>query len=202
MKFTRTATVFGAAALFAGGAMVSYAAIPSGDGSVKACYAKTDGLLLGIPHSKGDVRIIDSGEGCRSYETQIIWNQEGLKGDQGLTGPQGPPGDPGEASSQRIYVAAVWGPIVDGDRSYVGNYVVDHPEPGVYDVHIDAEQFIDKCIATVALGETDVLEQGTSTIVTAASPFVTVFSDHVRVLVGKIDTPGRVDSSFMLTVVC
>jgi hypothetical protein len=50
---------------------VAYGAIPSSDGSVKSCYAKTDGLLLGIPHSKGDVRIVDSGEACRAYEQQI-----------------------------------------------------------------------------------------------------------------------------------
>lgn len=81
---------------------VSYAAIPGSDGVVNGCYAKTDGLLLG--HSKGDLRVVDSGESCRSYEIALSWNQQGLKGapgpqglkgDPGLQGPKGDPGLPG-----------------------------------------------------------------------------------------------------------
>jgi hypothetical protein len=60
---------------------VGYAAIPGPGGVIKGCYATTEGLLLGIPHSKGDTRIVDSGEACRSYEKTLPWNQ---------TGPQGP----------------------------------------------------------------------------------------------------------------
>ena len=62
---------------------IGYAAIPSQGGTFRACYAKTEGILLGIPHSKGDVRLVNEGEPCRSYETLTTWNQ---------TGPQGPPG--------------------------------------------------------------------------------------------------------------
>lgn len=56
---------------------VGYAAIPGSDGVIKGCYATTNGLLLGIPHSKGDTRIVDSAEACRSYETPLSWSQQG-----------------------------------------------------------------------------------------------------------------------------
>jgi hypothetical protein len=70
-------------AALAGGA---YAAIPGADGQIKGCYALTDGLLLGIPHAKGDTRIVDETESCRAYEKTLKWNQKGP------TGPQGPAG--------------------------------------------------------------------------------------------------------------
>ena len=75
------------------------AAIPGSGGQVKGCYATTDALLLGIPHSKGDLRTIDSAEACRSYEKQISWNQQGVKGDTGPTGPQGPQGVKGDTGT-------------------------------------------------------------------------------------------------------
>lgn len=74
---------------------VGYAAIPGNDGVIKGCYATTNGLLLGIPHSKGDTRIVDSAEACRSYETPLSWSQQGPKGDPGPQGPQGEKGDTG-----------------------------------------------------------------------------------------------------------
>jgi hypothetical protein len=41
---------------------VAYAAIPAPDGSIKGCYATTNGVLLGVPHSKGDLRLAAPGE--------------------------------------------------------------------------------------------------------------------------------------------
>jgi hypothetical protein len=79
---------------------VGYAAIPGGDGTIKGCYATSKGLLLGIPHSKGDTRIVDSGEACRSYEKTIAWNQQGPKGDQGDRGAQGATGAQGPQGAQ------------------------------------------------------------------------------------------------------
>lgn len=76
---------------------MAWAAIPSADGTIKGCYAKTNGLFLGIPYSKGDVRVVDSAESCRSYETLISWNQKGPKGDPGPAGPTGPAGPAGPA---------------------------------------------------------------------------------------------------------
>lgn len=79
----------------------AYAVIPAADGTVHGCYATSNGILLGIPHSKGDVRIVDTGESCRNYERAISWNQKGQQGlpgapgstgPTGATGPTGPPG--------------------------------------------------------------------------------------------------------------
>ena len=75
---------------------VGYAAIPSADGTVKACYATTNALLLGIPHSKGDLRAIDTNEACRSYEKPVSWSQRGPQGDTGAQGPQGIQGVKGD----------------------------------------------------------------------------------------------------------
>lgn len=61
---------------------VGWAAIPASDGTIKGCYANADGRTF----SKGDVRVVDSAENCRWYETAINWSQRG---------PQGPKGDPG-----------------------------------------------------------------------------------------------------------
>lgn len=83
------------AATLATTAGVAYAAIPGGDGQVKGCYALTSGILLGIPHSKGDTRIVDEAESCRSYEKAIKWSQVGPKGDRGPQGIQGIKGDTG-----------------------------------------------------------------------------------------------------------
>jgi hypothetical protein len=73
------ATVVLAAALGGG----AWAAIPGSDGMIHGCYATTDGLLLGIPHSKGDLRAVDTGERCRSYERAVAWNQQGPAGEAG-----------------------------------------------------------------------------------------------------------------------
>jgi hypothetical protein len=85
-------TVLGTIALLVALSGAAYAAIPGSDGTIKGCYATTDGLLLGIPHSKGDLRAIDSAASCRAYEKLLTWNQQGRQGDPG---PQGLKGDPG-----------------------------------------------------------------------------------------------------------
>ena len=36
----------------------AFAAIPDSEGAIRACYASTGGLGFGIPHSKGDTRIV------------------------------------------------------------------------------------------------------------------------------------------------
>lgn len=75
------------------------AAIPAADGTIKGCYANVNSLLLGIPHSKGDARIVDENEGCRSYETTLKWNQTGPRGPAGPTGATGAAGAPGISSA-------------------------------------------------------------------------------------------------------
>ena len=77
LKFDNRTTVVALVAIgivAAGG--IGYAAIPGSDGQIKGCYARTNGL----GHSKGDLRIVDSGEGCRAYEAAIKWSQTGPLG--------------------------------------------------------------------------------------------------------------------------
>ncbi len=96
MHFSRKASILvTASALVVAAAGITSAAIPGADGQVKACYAKTNGILLGIPHSKGDVRVVDASETCRSYETAISWNQRGPEGEQGPPGVSGADGADG-----------------------------------------------------------------------------------------------------------
>jgi hypothetical protein len=84
----------GAVVLAASG--IASATIPASDGTLRACYAKTGGLL----HAKGDLRLIDEGEACRAHERAIGWNQKGPKGDPGPQGPPGVPGPRGAAGPQ------------------------------------------------------------------------------------------------------
>lgn len=112
LRRRRPGVAIGIGALVVASATGAYAAIPGGDGQVKGCYALTSGLLLGIPHSKGDTRIVDEAESCRSYEKAIKWSQvgpkgdtgaqgiQGIKGDTGAQGPQGPKGDTGAQGLQ------------------------------------------------------------------------------------------------------
>lgn len=107
----RTAIVAGAVGGLAAVSTFAYAAIPGPDGVVSACVATQDApkptlsVVLGgtapPAYSKGDVRVVEPGEACRSYEAPLSWNQQGVKGDQGIqgiqgvAGPQGPQGVPG-----------------------------------------------------------------------------------------------------------
>jgi len=82
------------ALLVVGGAAVgiTYAAIPSG-GVISGCYQKNGGQL----------RVIDSSSSsCKSNETDIAWNQQGVKGDTGATGAVGATGPTGETGQQGI----------------------------------------------------------------------------------------------------
>jgi hypothetical protein len=92
ITLTRAALV---AALVLGGGGVAAAAIPSGDGSISACY-KTSG---------GAVRVIDAGTACAANETPLKWNQTGPKG---ATGPAGPQGPAGPSMVRAHYKTGVW----------------------------------------------------------------------------------------------
>src|SRR3954447_26446105 len=71
------------ALLAAGGA---YATIPSSDGSIHGCYAKSGGAL----------RVVDASvTGCKSGETSLNWNAAGAPGPAGPAGPAGPVGPAG-----------------------------------------------------------------------------------------------------------
>lgn len=66
---------------------LAYATIPMADGTITACYSKTNGAL----------RLIDAERaGCNSTsETAIEWSQQGPKGATGVRGPAGPTGADG-----------------------------------------------------------------------------------------------------------
>jgi hypothetical protein len=69
----------------------AYATIPGGDGAIHGCYAKSGGTL----------RVIDAAvTACKSGETALDWNQ------QGVPGPSGPQGQPGVSGYQILTVRA------------------------------------------------------------------------------------------------
>jgi hypothetical protein len=122
---------------------IGYAAIPSQGGTFRACYANTEGLLLGIPHSKGDVRLVNEGESCRSYETLTTWNQtgaQGPQGPQGLQGPQGPKGDTGAqgpaGAATKVYTRD--GSMGTGPTPYLTAYGPTFPA-GTYLISVEAD---------------------------------------------------------------
>ena len=52
---------------------------------IEGCYSNTN----------GNIRIVDQAAQCRSTETSIEWNKQGIQGDTGPQGPQGLKGDTG-----------------------------------------------------------------------------------------------------------
>lgn len=68
---------------------VGYAAIPDGAGKLTGCYLSGSGQLRLI-----DVEATPA-QTCRTNETQVSWNQQGPKGEQGIQGIQGVQGDQG-----------------------------------------------------------------------------------------------------------
>ena len=101
MNRTRRTTVAGLALIAAGAILAAaattpaHAAIPAPDGTIIGCFANVSNLLLGV--SKGDARIVDEPDGCRSYERALSWKQTGPPGP---TGPQGPAGQSGSTGPQ------------------------------------------------------------------------------------------------------
>src|SRR5688572_23467385 len=110
----------------------AYAAIPAADGTFRGCYAKTNGIILGIPHNKGDLRLVNEGEACRSYETLVTWNRQGQPG---------APGAPGVSGYEIVTVVAPAGSqvgvadcpagkkVVGGGHNFVHESFVDHDGP-------------------------------------------------------------------------
>ena len=93
------------------------AAIPNSSSKViTGCYLKTSGTL----------RVIDkqAGKACKTTETELFWNQQGVKGD---AGPQGLPGAPGPAGNNGVDgLAGPQGP--KGDQGLQGPI----GEPGAF----------------------------------------------------------------------
>jgi hypothetical protein len=75
------ALVVATAALVVALGGVTYAAIPSSDGTIHSCY-----------DARGSLHVVDDGTTCPSNETALNFSQTGP---QGIQGPQGPAGAPG-----------------------------------------------------------------------------------------------------------
>jgi hypothetical protein len=99
MRIKKIAVVVGIALGAAGGtawAAEAVTSIVAPDGTISGCYQQNNGQL----------RVVASGEACRSSEVAISWNQRGQQGDAGATGapgaagPQGAPGLPGSEGPQ------------------------------------------------------------------------------------------------------
>jgi hypothetical protein len=80
-----------AIALFVGISVAS-GAIPSRNGTINSCFAKTGGELRVIDKTKQ--------QHCNNAERALAWNQQGPKGDPGALGAPGPQGAPGAAGAQ------------------------------------------------------------------------------------------------------
>ncbi len=80
-----TAVVVGLVVSAALGA-IAYASIPDAGGVIHGCYK----------NGNGDLRVIDSSaDSCKSSETGLNWNKQGIPGPQGPQGAQGPQGQQG-----------------------------------------------------------------------------------------------------------
>jgi hypothetical protein len=81
-------TLAGVAAVFVA-AGIAHATIPDANGVIHGCYTK----------SSGTIRVIDDGvTNCKSGETSLTWNVQGVPGPQGATGPTGPQGPAGNTN--------------------------------------------------------------------------------------------------------
>jgi hypothetical protein len=129
----RWAVAMGAVAVLGIGTSAVMAAIPDGQGVIHGCYGRL----------AGELRVVGANEDCHRLETALTWNQQGPKGDIGMTGPtgargltggagpQGPAGDRGPAGSQGP--AGERGPVGPSGlpRVYVGeNGYSDHADAG------------------------------------------------------------------------
>ncbi|MFL6157936.1 MAG: hypothetical protein ACJ72D_17730 [Marmoricola sp.] len=153
---------------------VAYAAIPSADGTFAGCVAKTNGLFLAIPHNKGDLRVVDATEACRSYESRVSWNQ------------QGTPGQPGASA------AAVWAVINPDGTVARGSHVIDsfRGQAGLYFVEFDRR--IDNCAFSVTPDGTRL----------AGTTLSTPSQTQVEAFVHNTDTGQGTDGQVSVAVFC
>jgi hypothetical protein len=144
MKRFIIGTVAGLA--LAGG--IAYATIPDGNGVVHGCYGNISGQL----------RVIDpsAGGACKSSETSLDWNQQGVQGAQGL---------PGAAATNLWAVVRQDGTLIRGKGvvSSSGSFLF----PGVYYVKFD--QNISHCALSATLGSDDVAPAGEISALIASS---------------------------------
>jgi len=124
---------------------VATAAIPSADGTIKACYAT----------SSGTPRIVDQATTCRSGEAALTWNQRGQQGPQGPQGPQGERGLQGPAGA-------------DGADGAPGTRVVGGQFPGGIGTTTSCHD-VNLVTQTIHLDTTSIVHVETSAIATGHS---------------------------------
>jgi hypothetical protein len=91
-RITLAGLALGAA--LAGG--VAWATVPADNSFYTACKLKATGTIRLIDPSGPSISLLSH---CTSYETQITWNQKGLKGDPGAAGTNGTNGVDGKAGA-------------------------------------------------------------------------------------------------------
>jgi hypothetical protein len=203
----RPGAVIGVVALAAAIGGGAYAAIPASDGSVRACYSTSNGLLLGIPYSKGDARIVDENEACRSYEKPISWSQRGpagprgAQGVQGLRGPQGLQGPAGVSDVLTANVAVSSGTAPGSPRLVAGGDATSVTNPATGRFVVTFASSVYGCAATASPGFTG----GDSGIALAATVRASTndsFSPNAVVLDFEEPSVGPQNTDFHLIVVC
>ena len=99
------------AAALGAGAAIAIGSIPSGDGTITACYVTNTDVITAYNAAPGELRVIDPSKPatmpaggpnpdavCLNGEATITWNQRGPQGVQGPAGAQGPQGPAGTDS--------------------------------------------------------------------------------------------------------
>jgi hypothetical protein len=69
--------------------------------TIAGAQALPNGLIYAcVNNNSGTIHVIAAGGACANNEVQLVWNQQGPKGDPGALGPQGPVGPSGPAGLQ------------------------------------------------------------------------------------------------------
>lgn len=195
-----------AAAMCVGGGLTmaaSSASIPDSGGVIHGCYATTNGVLLGIPHSKGDTRLVQPGEACRSYEAAVTWGAQGPKGATGATGPTGPAGATGATGATgpagpagKDASPAYWANVnADGTLSSgKGVASVNHYSTGAYEVDFATSTDLSTCGVSATIEHTN--GGGADEIVTATDP------GGIDVNLYAAGATANEDANFHILVIC
>jgi hypothetical protein len=173
--------VIGYVAIFIAFGGVAYAAIPSASGEFTGCYATTNGLVLNIPHSKGDLRLVEPNEACRSYERRVTWNQEG------------PPGEPGQSATDLWVVLNADGSVASGSHVTEGGGTT-RVGPGNYLIQFDRN--IADCASVVSAEPVAVQDDPVATLRSRPSQF------QIQVFTRQLTTGAVVDSKVHAAIHC
>jgi hypothetical protein len=171
------AVVLGAAAL--GG--VAYAAIPSSSGVFTGCYATTNGTVLNIPHSKGDLRLVEPNEACRNYERRVTWNEEG------------PPGEPGESATDLWAVINPDGSVAAGSHVVAGGGTT---KAGTGNYLVQFDRNISGCASVASAHAQDIQADGVAVLRNRPS------QSQVQIFTEDLSTGQNVDSTLHVAIFC